>query len=493
MADIEQSLQDIQQERSRLLTAKANLKTAITGKGVTVPDSAKLDEYSSFVNEIQQGGVSGTDNEAGVLVDDGNGGLMVQKLNFDGTVASDSGEPLTVDNFYLFNTGKDEPEYDGGSSGGGSMEIYKCAAVHEASAGDGYVITGAGDAVLNGTYAVTEQSDTEIKYKNENGAILLHLIGDGWLLFDDQWSQRWDSNNVDYDSAADVPSWNCYVGEYPAPTVTAMEGNPASWDGYKYDLNTKIFADTLTEGLEYKMAAPIVGKCYNTDATMSIEYVPLDGIPNENIILNYPMTDLKLNANNGFLFTDGGVPELITDGIARLRMTYSDSVLRTTKTLLQGLSEFTVSLWVNFYTMPSGEKSWIFYESGYEDYARTLVDFNRDSNNHIGFHVRDTTTGDTGTWRSVYSNTIIQANKFYHIAVVYSAEEQSLYINGALEYKGTGGAILTDSTSPSKDGLVIGPDKPSVEDITHLRVFSRALNAEQISILYNELSRIVTE
>ena len=61
MADIEQSLQDIQQERSRLLTAKENLKTAITGKGVVVSDSAKLDTYYALVNEIQQGGGGGTD------------------------------------------------------------------------------------------------------------------------------------------------------------------------------------------------------------------------------------------------------------------------------------------------------------------------------------------------------------------------------------------------------------------------------------------------
>ena len=45
----------IQSEIERLQNAKENLKTAITGKGVTVPDSAKLDEYSSFVNGIQQG------------------------------------------------------------------------------------------------------------------------------------------------------------------------------------------------------------------------------------------------------------------------------------------------------------------------------------------------------------------------------------------------------------------------------------------------------
>lgn len=52
MADIEQKLQEIEQERSRLSIAKANLKTAITGKGVAVPDSAKLDEYYLYIQKI---------------------------------------------------------------------------------------------------------------------------------------------------------------------------------------------------------------------------------------------------------------------------------------------------------------------------------------------------------------------------------------------------------------------------------------------------------
>lgn len=48
----------IQSEMQRLNQAKANLKTAITGKGVAVSDSAKLDTYYALVNEIQQGGGS---------------------------------------------------------------------------------------------------------------------------------------------------------------------------------------------------------------------------------------------------------------------------------------------------------------------------------------------------------------------------------------------------------------------------------------------------
>lgn len=45
-------------EITRLQNAKADLKTAIEGKGVTVSSSTKLDGYADLVDSIQQGGGS---------------------------------------------------------------------------------------------------------------------------------------------------------------------------------------------------------------------------------------------------------------------------------------------------------------------------------------------------------------------------------------------------------------------------------------------------
>lgn len=47
-------------EITRLQTAKADLKTAIEGKGVTVPSATKIDGYADLVDSIQTGG-GGTD------------------------------------------------------------------------------------------------------------------------------------------------------------------------------------------------------------------------------------------------------------------------------------------------------------------------------------------------------------------------------------------------------------------------------------------------
>lgn len=45
----------IASEISRLQTAKANLKTSIENKGVTIPSDATLDSYSGYVDNISQG------------------------------------------------------------------------------------------------------------------------------------------------------------------------------------------------------------------------------------------------------------------------------------------------------------------------------------------------------------------------------------------------------------------------------------------------------
>ena len=69
----------IANEITRLQTAKADLKTAIENKGVTVPSSAKLDSYSSYVDSIEQGG--------------GGGGSSVPEndvnfIDYDGTIVN---------------------------------------------------------------------------------------------------------------------------------------------------------------------------------------------------------------------------------------------------------------------------------------------------------------------------------------------------------------------------------------------------------------------
>lgn len=49
----------VNSEIERLQNAKSALKTAIESKGVTVPNSTKLDGYADLVDSIEQGGSDG--------------------------------------------------------------------------------------------------------------------------------------------------------------------------------------------------------------------------------------------------------------------------------------------------------------------------------------------------------------------------------------------------------------------------------------------------
>lgn len=65
----------IASEISRLQSAKADLKTSIENKGVTVPASAKLDDYADYVDSIQTGGGGG-----------GSATDPVRFIDYDGTI-----------------------------------------------------------------------------------------------------------------------------------------------------------------------------------------------------------------------------------------------------------------------------------------------------------------------------------------------------------------------------------------------------------------------
>lgn len=69
----------IASEITRLQTAKADLKTAIEGKGVTVPSSATLDDYADLVDDIQTGG----------------GGVDYMAANINGTLTSYESDDVT--------------------------------------------------------------------------------------------------------------------------------------------------------------------------------------------------------------------------------------------------------------------------------------------------------------------------------------------------------------------------------------------------------------
>lgn len=71
-------------EITRINNAKANIKTAIESKGVSVPSAANIDTYSSYVAQIQVGKVDSVNGMVGdvtiKLSDLGYSILSIEKL-----------------------------------------------------------------------------------------------------------------------------------------------------------------------------------------------------------------------------------------------------------------------------------------------------------------------------------------------------------------------------------------------------------------------------
>lgn len=66
----------VQSEITRLNTAKSNIATAITNKGVTVPSGTTLDGMAALIDGIETGGSGGTSVET----------CTINLTNFDGNI-----------------------------------------------------------------------------------------------------------------------------------------------------------------------------------------------------------------------------------------------------------------------------------------------------------------------------------------------------------------------------------------------------------------------
>ena len=82
-------------EISRLQTAKANIKTAIENKGVTVPSSTTLDGYPFLINQISGGGGGSNPLKFGVIRPDAE---LVQSYSYDKMIVEDEGVTIPAYN-----------------------------------------------------------------------------------------------------------------------------------------------------------------------------------------------------------------------------------------------------------------------------------------------------------------------------------------------------------------------------------------------------------
>jgi hypothetical protein len=126
----------------------------------------------------------------------------------------------------------------------------------------------------------------------------------------------------------------------------------------------------------------------------------------------------------------------------------------------------------------------------------------KDSGNLKGFQLFVDKTGDpniafgihTGGFYRLYSNEVIENNKWYFVVATYDGTNQSIYINGVFDNSQAATGNITDS---SAENLYIGRNTVGSErfngEIGGFKIFNTALTAAQVADLYLNPEKIVPD
>ena len=215
-------------------------------------------------------------NSADVTLGQVNADGDFQALSFNGTEASNSGDPEVVETYYTYNGVLPVPEYGGGGSGGGSADFYKCAEVFGPEKVSGFIVSGAGASDVNGRYFLSDMvvGGVDEIYKNENNDFYLYRMGSTWYI-----AYTMSATYAHY-SAYYLDAWTTdSAGEEPPPAVakeqvTVDADTPKTWNGYKAVWSEEdgySFEETVTENLSYGSAlVPVPGGVYDSNARIEV-------------------------------------------------------------------------------------------------------------------------------------------------------------------------------------------------------------------------------
>ena len=210
----------ISSEISRLTQAKADIKTAIESKGVTVPTNAKLDDYPELIDDIEQGGGGGGGGETAKEKD-------VNFIDYDGTIL----HSYTAEEFLALTEMPENPTHEGLTSQGWNWTLSD-AKEQVQSTGMCYI----------GQMYVTESGDTEIDVSFADTARLspiLTIAVNGTIEVD--WGDGTSKDTVSGSSLTSrksVPHTYSNIGDYTIK-ITALSGKYAFYGSNSYTILRK--------------------------------------------------------------------------------------------------------------------------------------------------------------------------------------------------------------------------------------------------------------
>lgn len=247
-----------------------------------------------------------------------------------------------------------------------------------------------------------------------------------------------------------------------------------TWAGYKatFENGYYTFSTELTSGLSFSVITPEVWGIYTSDALVAVSSI-YDG--SDPTMVFYAPLAVSATANTGQKLTINGTVEFTeNETIPCCRITKSaELVYAGDDKLPTGLADRTLSFWAK--SANSGSDTWN-YMFGYGNPDAGNGDFivAQNEGNYIGV--------DKYYADFIYRDATVNFTKWHHIAVTFSGEVTSFYIDGELLGQCSGAADTQNTRIRIGNISSWGFDGY----IASCRIYNRVLSADEIAELSTE-------
>ena len=168
----------------------------------------------------------------------------------------------------------------------------------------------------------------------------------------------------------------------------------------------------------------------------------------------------------------------------------TSAYISTGGSIVNSLTSITVAGW--FYTEPNTNYSYAlhFGTTGTDGDAISISRWNNTASGGFGAYTLYANIGSG----SVDGNYTLNENTWYHIAITWTGTTMKFYVNGNLETTATTSSLSIPASGNSGyiGRYIINQSFNWKGTIDQLRIFSSALNATQVTQLYNETACVYT-